>query len=201
MRDYREEALIRGCGEFRGSEGSKTMKTKGKPPAKSPRKRKNPGGRPSKCTPKTLRLIEDLALAGFSDEKISKLVGISRSTLGLRKKDDKEFSDRVFRNRELAQARVARALFERAIGYKVKSVRIFADPKSGKVVQVPFWEHWPPSEAACMTFLKNRCGDLWKDKVTIEQSKDGLAARLRAARRRAEQAKIGASGPGKEAEA
>ena len=152
---------------------------------KTVRRGKNKGGRPTVRSVKLMKMIENLALLGLSDEKIADSIGVSRSTFALWKKDDKGFSDRIFQNREGAHASVSRSMFERAIGYKVKSVKIFADPKSGATLKVPFWEHYPPDVAACMSILKNRQPKLWRDKVDVEHKvTEQLAARLAAARKR-----------------
>lgn len=164
--------------------GNKGMKTKEKPS----KTRKNKGGRPTVRSVKLMKTIENLALLGLSDEKIADVIGVSRSTFALWKKDDQGFSDRIFQNREGAHASVSRSMFERALGYKVKSVKIFADAKSGKVVQVPFWEHYPPDVAACMAILKNRWPELWRDRIDVKHDvSTKLAERLREARSRTKQ--------------
>ena len=133
---------------------------------KAPRAR-NKGGRPSKINIKTMKLIEDLALLGLPDARIAVLIGVAPSTFAQMKKMNKRFSERIFRHRELAHAKVARALYERAVGYRAKSVKIFCSDKGG-VTQVPFTEIWPPSETAAMAILKNRHPELWKDRQQVE---------------------------------
>jgi hypothetical protein len=63
---------------------------------------------------------------------------------------------------------VKRSLYQKAVGYSHESVKIYADPKTGDVVQVPYIEHFPPDTTAGIFWLKNRKPKEWKDKLDHE---------------------------------
>ena len=60
-----------------------------------------------------------------------------------------------------ADAFVAGALYERAIGYTHKAEKIHV-LKDGTVVRVPYIQHYPPDIPALNFFLANRQRDLWR---------------------------------------
>ena len=152
---------------------------------KLPQKGKNKGGRPTTLSLKLLKTIENLAMYGLSDAEICQSIEVPPSTFARWKNSSERFRNKLFEAREGALARVVRSMHERATGYKVKSVKIFADAKSGKTVQVPFIEHYPPDPGAAMSILKNRAPKLWRDKISVEHEITGkLAERLAAARKR-----------------
>ena len=152
---------------------------------KSTQKGKNKGGRPTTLSLKLLKTIENLAMYGLSDAEICQSIEVPPSTFARWKNSSERFRNKLFEAREGALARVVRSMHERATGYKVKSVKIFADTKSGRVVQVPFVEHYPPDPGAGMSILKNRAPKLWKDRIDVKHEVSGnLAARLAAARKR-----------------
>lgn len=163
------------------------MMAKGK--KKAIRKVKNKGGRPTTLSVKLLKTIENLAMFGMSDAEICQSIEVPPSTFSRWKNSSERFRNKLFEAREGALTRVVRSMHERATGYKVKSVKIFADPKSGKTVQVQFFEHYPPDPGAAMSILKNRAPKFWRDKVQVEHQGKTLeqlvlASRLHAARLR-----------------
>ena len=168
--------------EIDGSEWRlKMAKAKEKPV----RRGKNKGGRPTTLSVKLLKIIGNLAMFGMSDAEICEKIEVAPSTIARWKKNSERFRNKLFEAREGALTRVVRSMHERATGYKVKSVKIFADPKSGKKLEVPFIENYPPDPGAAMSILKNRAPKFWRDKVTVEHQVTGkLAERLAAARKR-----------------
>jgi hypothetical protein len=72
-----------------------------------------------------------------------------------------------------ADAEVAERLYRRALGYEHSSVKIFADPKTGAQLVVPYTERFPPDTTACITWLKNRRPDLWRDRTEVTGKNGG----------------------------
>jgi hypothetical protein len=84
------------------------------------------------------------------------------------------FASAIKVGREASDNRVERALYERATGYSIETVKLFRDgPKydetgcrteDGKVTRVVVTEHIPPDTTACIFWLKNRRPREWRDK-------------------------------------
>ena len=69
--------------------------------------------------------------------------------------------------KEVADERVGRALYHRAIGYSHPAVKIvtvaLGNNAGSKVVREEYTEHYPPDTAAICFWLKNRQPDRWRD--------------------------------------
>ena len=85
--------------------------------------------------------VERLASIGLTEEQIAESLGISRSTITRRKRDDDAFDAALKAGRASGVAAVTNALFEAATGEK-------------------------PNTSAQIFYLKNRAG--WRDKQDIE---------------------------------
>lgn len=136
--------------------------------------RKGVGGRPSKFQPEMCEQARKLSALGATDRELADFFKVSVSTLALWKVEHQEFSDALKLGKEVADDRVERSLYQKAVGYSVDSVKIFADPKTGAEQIVPFVEHYPPDTTAAIFWLKNRRKDEWRDRVQSELTgKDG----------------------------
>lgn len=83
-----------------------------------------------------------------------------------------DFCDAVKAGKEQADERVARALFNRAVGYSFESEKVFQS--NGKIIRAQIVEHVPPDPGAAMNWLKNRRPGEWRDKQQLEHTgKDG----------------------------
>lgn len=114
--------------------------------------------------------VRKLALLGATDEQIADFLQISVATLNRWKESEPRFLSALKKGKERADAAVAKSLYQRALGYKHKAVKIFADPKTGAEKQVEYVEHYPPETVACIFWLKNRRPDLWRDVKAVEHS-------------------------------
>ena len=74
-----------------------------------------------------------------------------------------EFAEAVHEGRELADARVASALYSRAVGYTHAEEKIFQH--EGQVIRAGTLKHYPPDTAACSLWLRNRRPELWREKT------------------------------------
>lgn len=108
-----------------------------------------------------LGMIQTLYGFGLIDEQISAALGVPARTLTYWRKNE-DFSAAVRAGKEIADSRVERSLYERAMGYShldtdIRVVR-------GEVVKTEFIKNYPPDTAACIFWLKNRRPDLWREK-------------------------------------
>ncbi len=144
-------------------------------------------GRPTLFKKEYVDMVHKIALLGAKEEEIAGILGVSVRTVNYWKTESPDFLHALNTGRIAADASVADSLYRRALGYSHKAVKIFADPKTGKTVIVPYTEHYPPDSTACIFWLKNRQRKLWRDKFDVEHDVSGkLAERLRAARTRTE---------------
>jgi hypothetical protein len=96
------------------------------------------------------------ALLGCNNREIGQLFGIDSSTLDHWMRDTPGLRDAIECGRDLADAEVARALYQRARGYSHPDVKIFYDKDSGEIIKVPFTRYYPPDASAAGKWLANR---------------------------------------------
>lgn len=131
----------------------------------------NPVGRPSKFLPEYCEQAEKLSLLGATDIQIADFFGVAESTIHLWKHTHPKFSESLKVAKEVADTNVVRSLYRKAMGYEFDSVKIFCN-KDGDVVQVPYREIVPPSDTACIFWLKNRKRKDWQDKQVVAGDPD-----------------------------
>jgi len=140
----------------------KASKSAAKKVAKKPQAKKGAGGRPSKYKPEFARQAVLLGKKGCTDPEVAEFFGVTRSTVSLWKLTHPEFSDALQSSKAEADARVERALFERATGYVHREVHI--SNYQGEVTVTPVERHYPPDPASMIFWLKNRKPEHWRDK-------------------------------------
>ena len=102
-----------------------------------------------------------LALKGATDEEIAEAFHISVRTLHRWKKTNPELLTALEEGKNVADAKVKRSLYQRAVGYEAKEVTqiIEQDPATGtqrvSKTQVTT-KHIVPDTMACMYWLNNR---------------------------------------------
>ena len=120
-------------------------------------------GRPSKYPEIDLGMIRKLAELGMTNEEIAYILGIAPSTIYEYQKEHPEFSESLKKGKAVADEKITRSLYERALGYYHKEDKIFLH--EGKPVIVPTIKHYPPEVAALIYWTKNRMPGIWRDKV------------------------------------
>lgn len=125
-------------------------------------------GRPTKYKPEYDQLATNYCLLGATNEDLAKYFEVSHQTINTWFTEHPSFLDAIKKGREEADANVAKSLYQRALGYSHKSKKIFADAKTGSVVEVDCVEQYPPEVAAAIFWLKNRQRDKWRDKTHVE---------------------------------
>lgn len=127
-------------------------------------------GRPSKLTTLDYGFLQFLiAEKGFTDSEVAMVLGINEDTFHEWKLKNKKFSESVKKFKSLANRRVERSLYERAIGYSHEEDKIFCNA-DGLVTTVKTKKHYPPDTAAAKNWLANRTRkekDPWTDKQEI----------------------------------
>ena len=118
-------------------------------------------GRPSKYRPEYARQVRKLALVGMTDVQIADVFEIAPSTLALWKRREPLFSEALRSGKADADAKVAAALYRRALGFKHKTEKVFQF--RGSIVRADVVERFAPDTTACIYWLKNRQPEMWRD--------------------------------------
>ena len=125
-------------------------------------------GRPAKLDSINLNKIKKLVLSGWDDAQVSDFFGFTPQTFCNYKLKHQKFFESLKEWKKEADQKVERSLYERALGYSHSAVKMFVI--GGKVVTQEYVEHYPPSEVACIFWLKNRQPQAWRDKQDVEHS-------------------------------
>lgn len=127
---------------------------------------KNKGGAPSKWKDEFVEQAGKLALLGLVDEELASFFSVSKATWNNWKKNKPGLLDTLKKNKTLADADMAVALFKRGVGYSHEEEKLFC--YEGQVISEKVTKHYPPDTGAAMAFLKNRQRKLWRDKPLTE---------------------------------
>jgi Homeodomain-like domain len=124
-------------------------------------------GRPTKFLPIFVDQAAKLAKQGQTRVEIAEFLGITYETFRRWEYAYPAFCEALKVPMEMADARVERSLYERAIGYTVQKeavVVIKTGRYTSEAVSVPYLDRTPPETAACIFWLKNRKPTEWRDK-------------------------------------
>jgi hypothetical protein len=107
-----------------------------------------------------VEIARNLCLLRLGDEEIARNFRVSLAQMKRWKRDHPEFEDAFTAGRD-ADAQVASALFQRAVGYSHLSEKIHFT-KDGEIIRAPITVHYPPDATALAFYLTNRQRERWK---------------------------------------
>lgn len=113
-----------------------------------------------------VELAYNYCLLGATDEDLANMFDVSEVTINNWKKEHEEFYLALKRGKEIADAKVAKALFHRATGYSHEDIDI--KMYEGGIIETPYTKHYPPDATAMIFWLKNRQPKKWRDKQVTE---------------------------------
>ena len=122
-------------------------------------------GRPTKFKKEMVKQAEKLCELGATDCELADFFEVDVETIRRWKHKHPDFCGALKVGKELADARVERALYSRAVGYKRDNVKIFMPAGAGNPVYAPYVEEVTPDTTAAIFWLKNRKPAEWRDKV------------------------------------
>jgi hypothetical protein len=125
-------------------------------------------GRPSSFKPEYVEQARKIAAIGATDQELADFFEIDKRTLYRWRHDHPDFCHALKVGKEVADDRVERSLFQKAIGYEQDEVKIFMPAGADAPVYAPFRAKVAPDTTACIFWLKNRRPDLWREKVSHE---------------------------------
>lgn len=142
-------------------------------------------GRPTEYDPSRLDEVTNFCLGGATMDQVAELLGVSTVTVWRWRHKHPEFRNAVRVGKEGADERVERSLFECAVGYRRRALKIMQH--EGQVITHEYDEEVGPNPGAAFNWLKNRQPDQWREKVdhkhegtlTLEQlvAQSGLPAK------------------------
>ena len=128
----------------------------------------NKGGRPTDYRPEFDKQAAKLSELGATDQEIANFFEVDVRTIYRWKHDHPGFCQSLNVGKEVADERVKRSLFQRAIGYEQQEVKIFMPAGAEEPVYAPFIAKVAPDTTAAIFWLKNRDPKNWRDKQEIE---------------------------------
>lgn len=129
-----------------------------------------PAGRPPDYKPEYAEQAAKLCSLGATDQEIADFFEIDVRTVYRWKHDHDEFCQAIKSAKEAADERVERSLYQRAIGYEQKEVKIFMPSGAEAPVYAPFTAKVAPDTTAAIFWLKNRRAGEWRDKSEVEHN-------------------------------
>lgn len=137
---------------------------------------KHAGGRPTVYDDGYAKQVKKLCELGATDQEIADFFDVDVRTIYRWKHDHDEFCQAMAMGKSVADERVERSLYQRAIGYEQDDVKIFMPANAPAPVYAPYRAKVAPDVAAAIFWLKNRRRDEWRDKLDHEHTgKDGAA--------------------------
>ncbi|MBI2740902.1 MAG: hypothetical protein HYX38_30760 [Rhodospirillales bacterium] len=120
-------------------------------------------GRPTLYEPEMCEQAHNYCLLGATNDELAAFFHVSPSTIDRWIAGRADFGDAVRQGRVVADARVARSLYDRAVGYDREIER--AVVLDGKLKFLTSTVHYPPNVPACIFWLRNRRPDTWGDRA------------------------------------
>ncbi|MGD9665332.1 MAG: hypothetical protein AB7U34_09040 [Novosphingobium sp.] len=123
-------------------------------------------GRPVRYRPEYAEQAYKLCLLGATDKDMADFFEVAESTINRWKSGHSEFWESIKRGKSVADANVAHALYQRAIGCSHPDVHV--SNFQGEITVTELTKHYPPDTGAAFIWLKNRQPHKWRDKVEVE---------------------------------
>jgi hypothetical protein len=118
-------------------------------------------GRPSDFNPDMCEQAHNYCLLGATNDELAEFFDVSPRTIDRWIAERAEFGDAVRGGRVVADARVARGLYGRAVGYDRTVERMAM--VAGELKPVTSTIHYPANVQACIFWLRNRRRQTWRD--------------------------------------
>ena len=145
-------------------------------------------GRPTAYRPEFCELAHNYCLLGATNPELAGFFDVAPRTIDNWIASHPAFAEAVQEGRVVADARVARCLYERAVGYSCTVERKVLH--AGEERTLSNVVHYPPDTRACIFWLRNRRRAVWSEKGAAgpddeSSGPDSLLAALDAAGERA----------------
>ncbi len=133
-------------------------------------------GRPLSYDPAYADQARKICQIGATDQEIADFFEVDVRTIYRWKHDHDEFCQALKAGKDVADERVERSLYQKAIGYEQEEVKIFMPGGATDPVYAPFRAKIAPDTTAAIFWLKNRRSSEWRDVKATELSGPGGGA-------------------------
>lgn len=141
-------------------------------------------GRPTSFKPEFIEQAKKLCAMGATDMELADFFDVDVATIYRWKHSHQDFCDALVVGKEVLDNRVERSLYQRAVGYSYNSEKVFHF--QGLITRAPVIEHVPPEPGAAMSWLKNRRGDVWREKSELDVNVNDFASAMERGLKRAD---------------
>lgn len=146
-------------------------------------------GQPTLFKPEYCGLAHNYCLLGATNAELAAFFEVTRRTVDNWIARHPDFAEAVRSGRVLADARVARCLYDRAVGWQHTAKRTVMH--RGEERTLKDIVRYPPDTQACIFWLRNRRPDMWRERTdTASDRSADLIAELDAAGERARQERL-----------
>lgn len=130
--------------------------------------RQDSNGKVAKWHDDRIREVYELCLMGATDEDVANVMGVNINTINLWKRTHSEFAISMKRGKDLADAKVAAALYKRAVGFKIMEddIKIY----KGQIIRTPVRKYYPPDSWAAHKWLTVRQRTKWAEVSRTENT-------------------------------
>jgi hypothetical protein len=136
----------------------------------------NPVGAPTKYSEEYPDKAYKLCLLGATDKQLADFFEVEEKTINNWKKEHPLFLQSIKAGKEEADAKIAEALYHRALGYEHDDVDIKS--YQGDVIITPIKKKYPPDVTAIIYWLNNRQKDTWRNKIDMTSDGEKLGVTL-----------------------
>ncbi|QNQ11027.1 helix-turn-helix domain-containing protein [Sphingomonas alpina] len=135
--------------------------------------------RPSTFDPDYIRQARELYAEGLTDRELAAAFGVSRSTIFRWRAAYPEFAEATRLGKDVADDRVERALYERAIGYEEEAVSVYHPASTEAPVIVRYKREVRPDANAALQWLRARRPGLWARPTPPPEEEANIAEEIR----------------------
>lgn len=125
-------------------------------------------GRPSPYKEEYAEQAAKLCALGATDQEMADFFNVDVRTFYRWKAQHDNFCQAIKTAKEIADERVERSLYEKAVGYERDEVDIRV--VEGEIIQTPIRKFFPPDSTAAIFWLKNRKPEQWREKQEIDHT-------------------------------
>lgn len=129
-------------------------------------------GRPSSYKPEFAKQASKLAELGATDQELADFFEVDVRTIYRWKHDHADFCHSLKLGKDVADTRVERSLYQKAIGYEQDEVKIFMPGGATQPVYAPYRAKIAPDTTAAIFWLKNRRSQEWRDARLVGSDPD-----------------------------
>jgi len=137
--------------------------------------------RPSTYKPDYVAMARLLGAEGLTDRELAVELGVSRSTIFRWRAAHPDFAEATRLGKAVANERVERALYERAIGYEEEAVRVYFPAGATEAVIVRYQREVRPDVAAGLQWMRAREPAIWARPAPPTREEGDHVERLRKA--------------------